>query len=211
MKKTTFLLITITMVLFTACSNSRSGKRKPQVKTDSLSVKTTVDSLQEIISDLVSSDYDRQVKALKKMPEYQHAVFLTKVETQEFLQKFSSVKERFSFMNEFCTEEDKKWMPVEDDSVVVKLYCQYNLKIVYDTTQSINPIAEAYAFTQFQQKNRNASDNTKEVTSNDYNISFYYLKNVGIMYFISTHYDIDTGTQYFNNMDMFEAKLKTLN
>lgn len=210
MKKTTFLLITITMVLFTACSNSRSGKRKPQVKTDSLSVKTTVDSLQEIISDLVSSDYDRKVKALKKMPEYEHAVFLTKVETQEFLQKFSSLKERFKFTKEFYTAEDKKWMPVEDDSVVVKSYCQFNLKIVYDTAQSINPIAEAYAFTQLQTKIRNTPDNTKDVTVNEYNISFYYLKSVGIMYYISTNNDIDAGIQYVNHMDVFEERFGIL-
>jgi hypothetical protein len=210
MKKKIFLLVTIAMVLFTACNTSRSGKRKPQVKTDSLSVKTTVDSLQEIISDLVSSDYDRQVKALKKMPEYEHAVFLTKVETQEFLQKFSSVKERFKFTKEFCTEEDKKWIPVEDDSIVVKSYCQFNLKIVYDTTQSINPIAQAYAFTQFQKKNRNAADNTKDVDVNEYNISFYYLKSFGVLYYILTSDDVETGTHYFDDMDIFEARLKTL-
>jgi hypothetical protein len=210
MKKRTFLLVTIAMVLFTACNESRSGKRKPQVKTDSLSVKTTVDSLQEIISGLVSSDYDRQVKALKKMPEYEHAVFLTKVETQEFLEKFSSVKERFKFRNEFCTEEDKKWIPVEDDSIVVKSYCQFNLKIVYDTTQSINPIAQAYAFTQFQKKNRNAADNTKDVDVDEYNISFYYLKSFGVLYYILTSDDVETGTHYFDDMDIFEARLKTL-
>jgi hypothetical protein len=144
------------------------------------------------------------------MPEYEHAVFLTKVETQEFLQKFSSVKERFKFTKEFCTEEDKKWIPVEDDSIVVKSYCQFNLKIVYDTTQSINPIAQAYAFTQFQKKNRNAADNTKDVDVNEYNISFYYLKSFGVLYYILTSDDVETGTHYFDDMDIFEARLKTL-
>ena len=61
MKKKLLFSVIAAMLMFSACSNSRSGNFKAKTKTDSLSLKTKVDSLQEVITGLTSGDYDLKV------------------------------------------------------------------------------------------------------------------------------------------------------
>ena len=206
MKKKLLLFITIVISLTSCNLKSKSGNFKKQTKTDAVITETNVDSLQKIISDLISGDYDREVKALKQMPEYEHAIFLTNLETKAYLQKFSKWKDVFDLNTQYLECNEKKYVPF-DDTTIIKTENSYDLKIVFDTTQSTTPIASFQNIGRSYVKYKNTNYSVVETQDYITTAKFYYLKNLGIMYVISASGD---GESFFDNTEIFDYSISTL-
>ncbi len=193
----TFLFVFVTLSALILHSES-SAQKAPQVL---YSVKT-VDSLKRVISGLVSTDYDQKIASLKKIHEYKHAIFVTPCETREYLKIFSEQSGRFKSEKIYRYSNDT----LVDNGTIEYMTSSGMCKIVFDTTQSVLPLA--IVTEDFYESNKNLKTK-KETFSNSTTVcKFFYLPKMKVGYFLSQTEYGDGSYVYDKDISLFDSIIR---
>jgi hypothetical protein len=173
MKKVNFsailiIVISVLMCSLTSCESYSGRKARLEKRSKNITPKISkVDSLQKVIDNLSSTDFDLKVKELQKKPEFKDAVFISPLETKQYFDILNKNKKRF-VCQELIYEQhyDNK-----DGS------CYSSMKIILDTTQSVIPVV-------FISEHGSIADvDNKETYFND-EYKFFYLPKLKVGYLI---------------------------
>jgi hypothetical protein len=211
MKSITILLAVI--ICITSCNSSQVSGHSSDQTMDMKNLEVikkkdkSIDSLKNILSGIVSTSYDLKVKTLKSLPEFKDATFLSSLETKEYLEILSKYKEKFKTAKVVDEFEDNTWTSVDDSTLIKPGGCS-RLKIVFDTTQTITPIAWVEDESFYYQKHKV----TKEVTSGAntlFTFNFFYLPKQSVGYIQAT-FRGSLGTVTTSNIRWFDECIRGL-
>jgi hypothetical protein len=193
MKKVNFsailvIVISIFMCSLTSCESYSGRKARLEKRSKNITPKLSkVDSLQKVIDNLSSSDFDLKVRELQKKPEFKNAIFLSPLKTEKCLDIFFKNKDQYQTptIPNGGSDSNKK-----DGSGY-----NFRLQIEIDTTQSVLPMATIHC---------SFWDNK---SNSDYYYEFYYLSRLKIGYVISKVDFDNNGKEPFDDLIFFNKTI----
>jgi hypothetical protein len=178
--------IALLLLTFASCKDSNDTEEFDKKNNSSEKI---IDSLELIIEGLMSSDYDKKVNELKKLPQYQNAIFFSSIETKEYLSILEKAKDKYKNITRYSMREEERNEKI--DSIKSKVLVNYSeLQIIFDTMQSTIPIAN------FSHLSGVRETNQKEYLCNEFIAEVYYNNNLRIMYAFGYYVDTDGYKQY---------------
>jgi len=177
----------VIVTILSSCNSNKKGEIVVVSKSASdsviaLELKKT-DSLLGIINGLLSTEYDLKVAALKKLPQYKNAIFLSPKECAEYLVIFSKLASKFKKETVYRSYFDQNFIEI-DDSTLEQSNKSSNCKIVFDTTQSLIPLARIRSDYYTTYKNKKSKKEQFESAHSKF--EFYYIPKIRIGYAIAT-------------------------